>query len=161
MLTKTRIKWGLSFIVGGIVLALALMGGKWQFSYAADGGVNADPHIDHITPSAVPAGSGNVMLIISGANFGESEDFIRIWIKDAEHDYRAAPVSVFGTTSISVVITDTLLVEPNLYSIAVVQSNGYSIPPIPPDPEYDKESNFVDFVVFPLKYQYLPILIKQ
>jgi hypothetical protein len=160
MPTSSKYKWIISLIVGGIVLALALMGGKWQFSYAADGGVNAAPHIDHITPSEVPAGSGNVMLIISGANFGESKDFIRVWIKDTEHNYRAAPVSVFGTTSISVVITDTLLVEPNLYSIAVVQSNGYSIPPIPPNPIYDQVSNFVDFVVYPVKYQYLPISFK-
>jgi hypothetical protein len=155
----SKYKWIVSVLVGVILLALALMGGKWQISYAADAKINADPIIDFIIPSAVPAGSGNVILIISGENFGESEEFDRIWIKDADHDYTAAPLAVLPT-GISVVITDTLLVEPNLYSIAVVQSNGLSIPPIPPNPIYDKVSNFVDFLVFEAKYEYLPLINK-
>ena len=159
MSTTSKYKWILSILVGVILLTLALMGGKWQISYAADVKINADPVIDFIMPSAVPDGSGNVVLIISGANFGESEDFIRIWIKDADHDYKAAPIAVLPD-GISVIITDTLLVEPNLYSIGVVQSNGQSIPPIPPNPIYDKVSNFVDFLVFEAKYEYFPIIEK-
>ena len=82
-----------------------------------------------------------------------------MWIKDAEHDYSAAPIEVFDT-GMSVIITDTLLIEPNMYQIAVVKSNGLSIPPIPPDPEYDVVSNFVDFVVFEGRDFYLPLISK-
>ncbi len=157
MSTGTKIKWIVSIIVGGILLTLALMGGGWHVSYASDVSPNQDPFIDHLTPSIVPAGSGHVMLIISGANFGASEDWVRIWIKDIDHEYIARPVTVIDT-AISTIITDTLLVEPNLYSIAVIKSNGLSIPPIPPDPVYDKVSNWVDFLVYEGKFFYLPLI---
>lgn len=159
MSNTSKYKWIVSILVGVILLALALTGGKWQISYAAESGINADPVIDSIIPSGVPAGSADRIVIIMGENFGESEDFIRIWIQDAEHDYKAAPLTVFPT-GISVTISDTLLVEPNVYSIAVVKSNGLSVPTIPPDPIYDMVSNFVDFVVFEAQTQYLPLIAK-
>lgn len=159
MLTSQKSKWIVSLCLGGILLALALLGGKWKISYASDAGINADPHINSIYPTAVPAGSGDVMLIIYGTNFGTIEDFVRVWIHDQDHDYTAAPFNV-EDTSLSVIITDTLLVDPNTYTITVVKSNGQSVPTIPPTPIYDQVSNSVDFLVYQPLHRYLPAISK-
>jgi hypothetical protein len=159
MSTTAKLKWIISLVLGGILLITAMFGGKWEPTYAADGSLNAIPEIDYIYPSAVPAGSGDVVMIIGGSNFGEVEDFIRIWIRDAQHEYNAAPMEVIET-GISVVITDTLLVEPNVYSITVVKSNGLSVPTIPPNPIYDQVSNSVNFLVYEAIPAYLPIIEK-
>ncbi len=157
MSNPSRTKWIASLILGGILIALALLGGKWQATYAADAAVNQDPVIDQIYPDAVPAGSGDTVLIITGSNFGGTPDFIRIWIADATHNYTAAPKGIMNTV-VSVVITDTLLVAPDNYTIRVVKSNGLSIPSIPPWIPYDQVSNRVDFVVFAPQFIFLPVM---
>jgi len=95
--------------------------------------VNADPIIHYIYPQAVPAGSADVLMVIDGENFGYVEDFIRVWVYDQVNEYKITPVNVIDA-GIGIVITDTLVVSPNLYTIRVVKSNGQSIPPIPPIP---------------------------
>ncbi len=159
MSTSIKHKWIVSFILGGVLLALAMLGGGWKISYASDANTIDPPHIDSIFPDAVPAGSGNVMMIIGGTNFGVSESYIRVWIHDEEHDYKAAPFNV-EDTSLSVIITDTLLVGPDIYIIKIVKSNGLSIPTVPPNPTFDQVSNAVDFIVYQPQYVYLPIIRK-
>ena len=159
MLTASRTKWIASLILGGILVVLALVGGKWQTTYAADAGVNQVPVIDHIYPSKAPAGSDNLVMIIMGSNFGQVEDFIRVWLEDADHNYTAAPIEVIDT-ALSVVITDTLMVAPDFYSIRVVKSNGLSVPTIPPDPIYDQVSNAVEFEVYAPLRIFLPVMDK-
>ena len=159
MSAASKSKWIISIVLGSLLLVLALIGGKWQVSYAADASLNAAPVITNIHPSKVPAGSGNVIMIISGANFGTIEDFIRVLIQDQDHDYLAAPIEVLDM-GLSVVITDTLLVDPNLYHITVLKSNGQSVPTNPPNPTWDQVSNTVDFLVYEVRYGFLPILEK-
>jgi hypothetical protein len=159
MSAPSKYKWILSLILGGMFLVLAVVGGKWETSYAADAGLTANPEIHNIYPTELPAGSGNVMMIISGANFGETEDFIRVWIKDLTHNYKAAPIQVIDT-GLSVIITDTLLVAPNTYTITVVKSNGQSVPTVPPDPIYDQVSNNAYLWVYQPLYGYLPLITK-
>ena len=159
MSISAKIKWVMCLILGGILLIIAMFGGKWEPTYAADGGLNAIPVVDYIYPSAVPAGSGDVVMIIGGSNFGEVEDFIRVWIRDAQHEYIAAPMEVIDT-GISVVITDTILVEPTVYSITVVKSNGLSVPTIPPNPIYDQVSNSANLLVYAAIPAYLPLIEK-
>ena len=159
MLTVSKYKWIASLILGGILLFLAMIGGEWQATYAADASVNQAPEIDYISPVEVPAGSGNITMVIGGAYFGGSEDFIRVWIRDATHDEMLAPETVIDT-GISVVIPDTLLVNPTIYTITVVKSNGQSIPPNPPNPVYDQVSNSKDFRVYQTQYVYLPTILK-
>ena len=160
MTPVSKTKWILSIILGGILLVLGLAGGSWQITYAADGAaVNADPIINFIYPNKVPAGSDNVMMVIAGENFGYVEDFIRVWVQDQTYNYTITPVNVIDT-GIGVIITDTLLVSPNLYTIRVVKSNGQSIPTIPPNPIYDQVSNAVDFLVYQPRYIFMPLITK-
>ncbi len=159
MLTAPKYKWIASLILGGILIFLAMIGGEWQATYAADAGINQVPSIDYISPVQVPAGSGNKTMVIGGADFGGSEDFIRVWIRDATHDEMLPPETVIDT-GISVVISNALLVNPTMYSITVVKSNGQSIPPNPPNPVYDLVSNSKDFLVYETQYIYLPVIRK-
>ena len=157
MATVSRNKWIISFILGGILLFLALTGESRHITYAADNSVTAAPVINFIYPHAVPAGSDDVTMVISGENFGTTETFIRVWVRDQNNDYSIAPINVIDT-GIGLVITDTLVIAPNIYTIQVVKSNGQSIPAIPPDPIYDLVSNSVDFIVYAPQYMYLPII---
>ena len=159
MLSASKYKWIASVVLGGILIFLAMIGGEWKATYAADASVNQDPVINYISPVQVPAGSASKTMVIGGTNFGTSEDFIRVWIHDASHDYTAAPINVL-IDGISVVITDTLMVSPTLYTIRVVISNGQSIPAVPPWIPFDQFSNPVDFLVYQPVYQYLPRIEK-
>ena len=159
MSIASRNKWIVSLILGGTLLVLALIGGKWHTTYAADAGINQVPTITSISPEAVPAGRGDLTLVITGSGFGTSVDFIRVWLHDVDHDYIAAPLFVIDN-GISVVITDTLMVAPDTYTIKVVKSNSLSVPTVPPDPDYDEVSNAVDFVVFTPFDIYIPIINK-
>jgi hypothetical protein len=158
MSTRSKYTWIASIIAGGALLILALIGGSWRVSYAADAGVNAQPAISYVYPSSVPAGTASGWMIIVGSDFGEVEDFVRIWITDTEHNsYRVTPYEVIDNV-ISVEITPTLLADPHLYHVAVIKSNGLSIPPVPPDLDYDQVSNWVDFLVYQTGSVYLPVI---
>jgi hypothetical protein len=159
MSTGTKYRWIVSLSLGGILLVLAVIGGNWQTSYAADPGLNAAPAIDYIEPDRVKVGSSDTPMIIWGSDFGTSEDFIRVWIHDPINDYSVTPYNV-GVNYISLVVTDTLLTSPITYTIKVVKSNGQSIPTIPPNLIYDQVSNAVNFWVYAPQYIYLPITSK-
>jgi hypothetical protein len=159
MSTATKYKWIISLTLGGVLLVVAMIWGSGQTTYAADPGLNAVPVIDHIYPDRAKAGSGSTPMIIFGLNFGNSEDFIRIWLADPGHDYEIAPISVIDN-GISLVIPDTLLVNPITYTLRVVKSNGLSVPTIPPNLVYDQASNIVDFLVYAPRYLYLPMVNK-
>jgi len=159
MSTTMKYKWIVSFTLGGVLLVVAMLCGNGQTSYAADPSLNAAPIIDQIVPDQVKAGSGDTAMIISGSNFGGVEDDIRIWLANAGDDYKIAPLTVINT-GISLVITDTLLVNPITYTLRVVKSNGLSIPAVPPWYPYDQDSNPVDFLVYAPRYLYLPIINK-
>jgi hypothetical protein len=159
MTAPSKYKWLASLILGGILLVLAGMGGKQETTYAAEAGINATPVIYNIYPTKAPVGSANVMMIISGVNFGEVKDFIRVWIKDPTHNYIAVPIQVIDT-GLSVMIPDILLVAPDTYTITVVKSNGLSVPTVPPDPVYDQVSNPATFFVYQPLHGYLPLIRK-
>lgn len=159
MFATTKSKWLLSIILAGILLALSLSGSKWGRIYAAQASVNAAPVIHFIAPIAVPAGSPDRVLIIDGANFGTDAGCIAIWLKDLQNDYIEYPQVVIDD-GISVIIHANLLVNPNRYLLAVVKGTCYSIPTVPPDPQWDLVSTPVDFTVYAPIYGYLPIMEK-
>ena len=159
MSRATKYRWVVSLSLGGILLVIALIGGNWQTSYAADSGLNAAPVINYIDPERTKVGSGDTPMIIVGSNFGEAESNIRVWLSDQVNNYSAAPKNVIDT-GISLIITDTLLTSPITYTVIVVKSNGLSIPTVPPDPDYDTYSNAVNFWVYMPEYLYLPIVDK-
>jgi hypothetical protein len=154
MLTKTRIKWGVSIILAGILLALALSGGQWGTSYAANDGIAAVPHINFIVPSAVKAGSPATLVFISGTDFGTTDDTgVRLVGNGTDEIFRA-----FVTSSgIWVTISADYLLNPINYQLSVVMSTVHSSPTTPVTP-WDVESNTVPFRVYIAKYIYLPIV---
>jgi hypothetical protein len=156
----SKFKWLVTFILAGSLLMLALGGGNWGTSYSASASVNVPPIIDSINPSAVAAGSPNTTMIISGSNFGNTID-TRVWITGTGLEDILTPAAVIQD-GMSVVISDTLLVFPNLYIIRVIKSVSGGSPTIPtiPNPPDTEISNPVPFVVFEAKYFYLPILSK-
>ena len=158
MSRATKYRWVVSLSLGGILLVIALIGGNWQTSYAADSGLNTAPIIDYIDPEQTKVGSGTTPMIIYGSNFGEIESNIRIWLSDQVNNYTIAPYHL-GDSWISLYIPDPLLSSPVTYTLKVVKSNGLSIPTVPPT-IYDTTSNAVNFLVYTAKFIYLPITKK-
>ena len=156
MLATYKIKWYGSLILAGVLLTLALTGGKWGTTYSARASVAVAPHIDSIIPSLVPAGSPDIVLIITGSNFGDSTD-TRVRLVENEVDILLEPLQVLPD-GISVIIADTLLVDPTLYSITVVKSTKHTIPTIPILPPWDEESNPASFFVYGPSFIHLPIV---
>lgn len=158
MSAKLKIKWIGSLILAAALLWLAMVGGKWGISYAAEAGINVAPHIDAIYPSAVAAGSPDTIMIISGTNFGNMSD-TRVRLYGIGVDLFLTPKQVFST-GISVNITDTLLTDPILYIVTVVKSNIQTVPTLPITP-HDEVSNQVNFTVFEPKFIYLPYISRR
>lgn len=144
-------------ILAGVLLTLALMGGKWGTRYSANASVVVAPHIESIVPSLVPAGSPDTTLIIIGSNFGDKSD-TRVRLTGVGVDKILEPIDIVPD-GMSVLITDTLLVDPTFYIITVVKSNKPSIPTIPITP-WDEESNPAAFFVYGASYIHLPIITK-
>jgi hypothetical protein len=160
MLTKNRIKWVASIILGGILLVLGMAGGNWGTSFAADASVNVAPLIDHIQPSAVPAGSPYRVMIIYGENFGTSRQAIRVRLTSTGIDILLdEPLQVLPD-GISQVIPADYLIEPIVYTLTVIRSNPGTVPILPPNPIYDEESNPVPFIVYEPLPMPLPIIYK-
>jgi hypothetical protein len=160
MFTTSKIKWFGTVIVAGILLLLAMLGGKWGTSYAADASINAAPYIDNIVPSAVPAGSPYIIMIISGGNFGTLADTrVRLKADEDGYDDLLLPLQVLPD-GISVIISTDLLVVPKLYTVTVVKSTSGTVPTIPTIPPWDEVSNPVPFTVFEPTGIYLPIISK-
>jgi hypothetical protein len=162
MFATTRIKWLGSIILAGFLLVLAMAGGTWGNSYAANSVLNEPPVIDYIVPTALAAGSPDSVLIIVGSEFGEVEDEIRIWLKGIDMEYLLVPLNVINT-GISVTLPANVLTDPDVYLVTVIKSHIGTVPTIPtsPDPPlYDHLSNSIPFEVFEASYSYLPIISK-
>jgi hypothetical protein len=160
MLSTSKIKWFGSTILAGTLLVLALLGGKWGTSYAADSGINADPTISLIIPSAVTVGSPDKLIIISGANFGSNSD-TRVWLADGVN-VPLVPISIIPT-GISVVIPQSYLVAPKTYTIKViVHIPPGTVPTIPtiPNPPDVLISNGVTFTIYQPIFIYIPKMYK-
>ena len=156
MSATTKIKWSGSIILAGALLVLAMTGGTWGTTYAADPSLNAAPIIESINPSETYAGSPDCPIKIYGANFGNLSD-TRVRITGIGVDQIARPDAI-SPGKISVVITDTLLIEPTFYIVTVVKSTLPSIPTIPLEPKWDQESNQIIFTVYEGKTNYLPFI---
>jgi hypothetical protein len=157
MFAPIRTKWLGSIILASVLLALAFMGGKWGTNYSASAGVNADPVINYIQPSAVPAGSPATVMIIAGSNFGD-----QINTKTAVRlSGVVKPINPMVVTpnGISVLIPANLLGVPTVYLVTVIRSDNNTIPTIPIQPG-DHESNAVPFKVYQAQFIYLPIIIR-
>ena len=156
MAATSRFKWFGSIVLAGFLLILALMGGKWGTDYSASAGVYVAPFIESIVPSAVPAGSPDTFVVISGSDFGTVDD-TRVRLTGTGVDVLFVPEGI-SPDQISITITDTLLIEPQQYILTVLKSISGTIPtiPFPPDVEI---SNPVPFTVYSLS-QYLPIINK-
>jgi len=161
MFSITKLKWYGSIALAGILLVLAMVGGTWGTSYAADGVLNEPPVINYIDPHSLPAGTPDHVMIIVGSEFGEAKDEIRIWIKGIDSEYLLEPLFVTNT-AISVTLPAEMLAVPNTFIVSVIKSKIGTIPTIPtvPDPLNDHVSNSVPFEVFEAIYSYLPIINK-
>lgn len=155
MLTYTRIKWIAGVALAGILLVLAMIGGKWGTTYDANASINAIPVIYQIFPSRIMAGSGTTTLVISGANFGD-KNTTRVRVVGTGVDLLREPIQVL-TGGVSATISDTLLVSPTVFEITVVKSSVESIPTMPITP-WDEESNAVALIVFEANRSYLPLI---
>ena len=160
MFTTSKIKWFGSIILAGILLVLAIFGGKWGTSYVAGASVNVAPIITAINPSSVPAGSPDTWLIIWGSNFGTLLD-TRVRLTGVGFDQLFTPREI-RQDRIIVILPASLLVDPNLYTLTVIKSKYGTIPTIPtiPVPPDDEISNPVPFTVFERQLMYLPLMYK-
>jgi hypothetical protein len=156
MSANSKIKWLVSTFLAGTLLSLALVGGRWGTSYAAEPGINAAPTITSIDPSAVSAGSPDKVMIIIGTNFGSADD-TRVWLSDGVN-VSLTPITVLST-GISVTIPQSYLVLPKTYSIQViVHIPPHTVPTIPtiPNPPDVSVSNGVPFTVYQPLFIYCP-----
>jgi hypothetical protein len=153
MITRSKIKWVGTILVAGIALALALMGGKWGTSYAADAGVNVAPTIDEIDPHAAPVGSSSKFIVITGSNFGSVSN-TAVRVKDTTTDISLTPVAVL-VDGLIVNFPASLFTSETVYQVTVVIYSG-TIPTIPPF----EESNSLPFVVFIPRSMYFPVISK-
>jgi hypothetical protein len=158
MLTKTRIKWGVSIILAGILLILALIGSKWGTTYAANIEDNPVPSINFIVPDKIASGSPDRMIFISGANFDSG--YTRVRIVGNGIDKIVDNDGYYYPNSIWVTVPSDLLMNPTTYDITVVVSYGdpRSIPTIPVTP-WDVESNLIPVEVYEVFHTYLPIML--
>jgi hypothetical protein len=158
MFTISKIKWIGSLSLAGIVLLLALLGGNWGTDYTASASANLAPHIDYIDPQGVPAGSGDIVMIISGSNFGNMND-TAVRLTSGGYDVMHPPLFV-SSTGISLNISHTLLAFPTTYDVTVYTSSKPTIPTLPIVPTYDTPSNTVHFLVYSPESSFLPIIAR-
>jgi hypothetical protein len=151
MLTRSKMKWMGTILVAGIALALALMGGKWGTSYAADAGVNIPPTITKLIPNAAPVGAPNKYITITGSGFGTIAN-TAVRVKGTTIDEYLTPLTVLPDGLI-VLFPPSLFTHETVYLVTVVLYSG-TIPTIPPF----EESNPLPFTVYTPKNIYLPIV---
>ena len=158
MSATSKLKWTGTILVAGVVVAMALMGGKWGTSYTAKASVNADPIIYDLIPDAKPVGSDDSTAIIVGANFGDLSN-TGVWFKGTFND-EVLEVIYVDPNAISFVIPASLMDVEDIFSVRVIVSNCSSIPTVPPYPGCDKYSNPAPFKVYIPKPLYLPFVTK-
>ena len=157
MLTNSKIKWLGSIILAGILLVLAMMGGKWGTSYAADDNVNAAPIITAIIPSVIKVGSPDTVVIVVGSDFGNMGD-TRVRLVGNGVDQIVEETLQVIPNGISIRIPAALLAGPNLYTLTVIKSSKNTIPTIPLWPPYDEVSNGITLTVYVPQLTYLPCI---
>ncbi len=157
MVATSRFKWFGSIILASFLLILAVTGGKWGTDYSASAGVYPAPFIELIIPTAIPAGSPDRLVLIIGSNFGDMND-TRVRLTGTGVDVLLVPQEIYQD-GIAIIITDTLLTEPQQYILTVAISYRGTIPTIPFPPDV-VVSNPVPFTVFVSLSEYLPIINK-
>lgn len=157
MLATSKSKWLGSIILAGTLLALALMGGNWGTSYAADNSVNVPPNITSLIPSAIRVGSPSTVVIVVGSGFGSISD-TRVRLVGNGIDQIVEETLQVIETGISIRIPANLLASPNLYILTVIKSNKQTIPTIPIWPPYDEISNSTMLTVYTPVFTYLPCI---
>ncbi len=159
MISTARVKWLVSILLAACVLVLALLGGKWGTSYAAENSLALAPHIDRIQPAAVRVGSPDVVMIVTGSGF-EINKNPRVRLTTPLTDVvLAAPLQILPN-ALSQLIPGSYFTEPITYTLTVVQSNPGTVPTIPIDPDYDEVSNPVPFKVYEPLLIYISLVHK-
>ncbi len=156
MLTASKNKWLISLFIAGILLALALFGGTWGTTYAADNEVILAPQINFINPTEIAVGSPDTPFFIQGSGFGSSNDTgVRVEGNGVDNIYYGLvyPTMIFGS------FPADLFGSPTVYNITVVMSVPKTVPTIPITP-YDVESNIVPLRVYETQFMYLPTVTK-
>ena len=155
MLSVTKIKWLASIIMAGILLSLALMGGRWGTSYAAteDG---PDPLIYSVLPPKAPVRSPDKVIVVAGLYFGDQTN-TGVRLQGNGFD-KVLPTIAAQDNAISALVTDTLMTEATVYTVTVVRSDAGTIPVVPLEPPWDHESNALQFTVFQAEEYFLPII---
>ena len=159
MLTTSKIKWLGSIILAGTLLVLAMMGGNWGTSYAADNSVNVAPTITSIIPSLIRVGSASKVVIVVGTDFGDIKD-TRVRLVGNGVDQIIEETLQVIETGISIRIPATLLAVPTSYTLTVIKSSiHHTIPTIPLwPPPYDEVSNSLTLTVYTPVFTYLPCI---
>ena len=152
---SAKSKWFTSILAIGILFTSSLWGGVKKANSAVDTTINDAPIIESIDPSFVYSGSPNTGVIITGHNFGFEEYNTSVRLRNIDFDYYLHPL-VNIQDALSVMIMNTLLINPTTYTVTVITCNSI-IPIIPPSPDCE-ESNPVLFRVVDAIDTYYPIM---
>lgn len=157
MVATPKFKWFASIFLAIILLSLAQIGGGRTIEYHAIAYPYTAPYIDYIVPSVVRVGSPDTLMIITGNHF---ENLATTWVrlKGNGYDTLLMPYVVLSE-GIAVVIPDTYLVSPAIYSITVVNCYMGPVPTIPLPPGCE-ESNPASFSAVEFIDIYFPIISK-
>jgi len=156
MFTTNKIKWLGTLTLAVVLLVLALIGGNWGTTFAADLSALQAPRIDSIEPKGIKVGSPKIWILIRGANFGDSVD-TRVRLSGMNYDEMIEPFTIFPDY-IYIEAETKFFSQPETYIITVVRSTSHTIPTIPTIDPIDLVSNKVDFTVFIPNY--LPVISK-
>ena len=157
MFTKSATKWLFSFILAGVLLALALFGGTWGTTYAAEEQVNLLPQINYIVPNQIEAGSPDTIVFVSGSGFGNANDTA---VRIQGDGVNKVLYGFVQSNGIWVTISAADLANPVVYSVTVLMSLPHTLPTVPTVPPYDVESNSVPLRVYINQLFQLPVLYK-
>ena len=114
-----------------------------------------DPDAPAISDVQPDSGIFGTEVIITGHNFGFEEYNTSVRLRNIDFDYYLHPL-VNIQDALSVMIMDTLLINPTTYTVTVIVCNSI-IPIIPPSPDCE-ESNPVLFRVVDAIDTYYPIM---
>lgn len=160
MVSPSKVKWFVSFLLAVLVLVLGLKGGSWGSTYAANNTVDLAPSITRIEPAGVPVGSPYIVMVITGAGF-EINKNPRIRLTSPGADVILDKPLFVLPDAISQLIPENYFSEPTIFDLSVVQSSAHTIPVIPVDPDYDEVSNIVKFTVYEPDLIFIPLINKQ
>lgn len=158
-------KWIGSLILASILLILAMIGGTWGTTYAAEVNQELTPVITSITPFEIEVGrTTDVIMRVHGYNFEDenlSLEHTSVRLSDGGTDMI---LEVYNnqkfSTDIYVRISASLFTVPNIFYITVVKSTVGTTPTVPILPAYDLVSNAVPFNVYQVQPKYIPVVFK-